>query len=407
MSTTSTATPLQPGYAPAPAGWAIIAAGAVCLAIAMGIGRFAYTSILPLMIAENALDLSYGSTLASSNYLGYLVGALGCVLIPNHWSSARLVRWGLVATVLLTAGMMLPLPGLWLGLRFVSGVVSGLTLVHASRWCLGAMARRGRAALGSAMFTGVGLGIAVSGVVASAMIAAHWSWVAAWGGFALTAALLLALVWRLVDPATEHRPAPALRPETPRFRLPRPELQLSLFTLAYGLAGFGYIITATYLPVIARAALPPSVWLDLFWPIYGLAAAAGSLMVTRLHGRLETRALLILCHLMQAAGVMLSTVWPSLSGFILGAIVAGLPFTALNFLAMDEAARLQPHRPAQFIGLLTAAFAIGQIFGPPLVQLVMHNVTDPAFGFDLSLRIAGGALLVSAGLYVMLRRRYP
>ncbi|MEI4472467.1 YbfB/YjiJ family MFS transporter [Frigidibacter sp. MR17.24] len=406
MTNPSTHIPATPGCGRAPAPASIVAAGAVCLAVIMGIGRFAYTSILPLMIAEGALDLAYGSTLASANYLGYLLGALGCVLIPNHWSSARLVRWSLVATVLLTAGMMLPLPGLWLGLRFLSGAVSGLALVHTSRWCLGAVARQGRAALGSAMFTGVGLGIGVSGLVASAMIAAHWTWVAAWGGFTLTAALLLALVWRLVDPATEFRPAPAVRVRTRGHRLPRVDLQLSLFTLAYGLAGFGYIITATYLPVIARSALPPSVWLDLFWPIYGLAAAIGSLAVTRLHGRFETRALLVLCHLMQATGVMLSTIWPSLPGFVLGAVIAGLPFTALNFLAMDEAARLQPHRTAQFIGLLTAAFAIGQIFGPPLVQVIMHHVTDPGFGFDLSLRIAGGALVVASGLYILLRRRY-
>lgn len=404
MMPTPASTPAQ-----SPATLTIVAAGAVCLAIAMGIGRFAYTSILPLMIGEGALDLNYGSTLASSNYLGYLVGALGCVLVPNHWSSARIVRWGLLATVLLTAGMMLPLPGLWLVLRFLSGAVSGATLVHASRWCLGAMTRRGSPALGSAMFTGVGLGIAVSGVVATVMISARLDWMAAWGGFALTAGLLLALIWRIVDPATEYRPQAATR--APRagkgWRPALPDAQLSLFTLAYGLCGFGYIITATYLPVIARNALPPSVWLDLFWPIYGLAAAAGSLLITRVHGRLETRALLIICHVMQATGVALSTVWPSMTGFILGAVIAGLPFTALNFLAMDEAARLQPHRPAQFIGLLTGAFAIGQIFGPPLVQVIMAHAPDANTGFNLSLRIAGAMLLLSAVIYAGLRKRYP
>ncbi len=394
-----------------PSAWAQVAAGAICLAIAMGIGRFAYTSILPLMISEGALDLNYGGTLASSNYLGYLVGALGCVLIPNHWSSARLARWGLLATVLLTAGMMIHSPALWLVLRFLSGAVSGVTLVQASRWCLSAMTRRGSTALGSAMFTGVGLGIAVSGVVATVMISADLSWEAAWGGFALTAALLLALIWRLVDPATEYRPPArpraAAHPARGTWRPALPDRQLSLFTLAYGLCGFGYIITATYLPVIARIELPPSVLLDLFWPIYGLAAAAGSLLVTRIHGRMETRAMLIVCHVMQAAGVGLSTVWPSTAGFILGSVIAGLPFTALNFLAMDEAARLQPHRPAQFIGLLTGAFALGQIFGPPLVQVVMRHTADPGTGFDLSLRIASAMLLLAAGIYVYLRRRYP
>ena len=48
------------------------------------------------------------------------------------------------------------------------------------------------------------------------------------------------------------------------------------------LAGFGYIVTATFLPVIAREALPGSPWLDLFWPIFGLGVIVGALLATRL-----------------------------------------------------------------------------------------------------------------------------
>ncbi|MBT9385290.1 YbfB/YjiJ family MFS transporter [Pseudooceanicola sp. CBS1P-1] len=388
-------------------GLAIVVAAAACLAIAMGIGRFSYTSILPLMISEKALDLGFGGTLASVNYAGYLVGALGCMWIPNHHSSARLVRWGLVLTVLATAAMVIADWRLWLGLRFVSGVVSAVALVHAARWCMGALSRRGQGAFGSAMFMGVGLGIAVSGLVATGMIAAHWNWRAAWSGFAVVGLALTALVWRIVDPKAEVTAAPRPKGSVPSAAAPVAGLQLPVFILAYGIAGFGYIITATYLPVIARAALPPSVWLDLFWPIYGVAAAAGSLLVTRIAGLGSPRALLVGCHLMQGAGVALATVWPSLPGFVLGSVLAGLPFTAINFLAMDDAHRLQPHRPAQFIGLLTAAFAIGQILGPPLVQLVMHHTTDMNTGFDISLRIAAGTLWIGAGLYLFLMRRYP
>ena len=62
---------------------------------------------------------------------------------------------------------------------------------------------------------------------------------------------------------------------------------MMVFALAYGLAGFGYIITATFLPVIAREALPGSVWLDLFWPILGLAVVAGALLTTRVPSRID------------------------------------------------------------------------------------------------------------------------
>jgi hypothetical protein len=61
---------------------------------------------------------------------------------------------------------------------------------------------------------------------------------------------------------------------------PRLDLETWALTLAYGLAGFGYIITATFLPVIARQAMPGSVWADLFWPILGAGVMVGAYLVT-------------------------------------------------------------------------------------------------------------------------------
>ena len=57
----------------------------VALAIAMGIGRFAFTPILPMMLADGVIDLAAASWLASANYLGYLAGAVGCTFQPWLW----------------------------------------------------------------------------------------------------------------------------------------------------------------------------------------------------------------------------------------------------------------------------------------------------------------------------------
>jgi predicted MFS family arabinose efflux permease len=397
MTDRSSQTPQEPHSAAM-----IVFTAAMSMALAMGIGRFAYTSVLPMMITGQALDLTLGSTLASVNYVGYLIGAMACMVIPDAWSSARLLRWGLVSTVLLTAMMALPDWRLWLVLRFLAGVASAVALIHTARWCLMTLGRLGRPGLGSAMFAGIGGGIAVSGLGAMAMIAAGVGWQAAWSGFAALGLVLTARVWRVAQPGPRA-------PRTAQTAPPPPAqdggglLRLSLFTLAYGLAGFGYIVTATYLPLIARAVLPGSPVLDLFWPIYGGAAALGSILAIRLHGRLSAMSLLILCYLMQGTGVMLATFLPTVSGFAIGSLLAGLPFTALNFYAMAEAHRQQPGRTAQLIGLLTAAFAIGQIVGPPMVELVLHHADDLRQGFDISLRIAGGALYVGALLFALLR----
>ncbi|MER5172359.1 YbfB/YjiJ family MFS transporter [Thioclava kandeliae] len=392
----------------------IVCAAAMSLALAMGIGRFAFTAILPVMIAQNALDLKLGSTLASANYLGYLVGALGCMTIPSRQSSARILRLGLLATVLASLAMIIPSPTLWIALRFAAGVISAVTMVQTARWCFLSLAHLQHAKLGSAMFTGVGLGIGISGLICMAMIAADLDWQSLWVSFALIGCLMAGFVWSVATPAREAlcTPASARAQPAAQATAPRPQAsraRLALFVLAYGLAGFGYIITATYLPLIARIELPGSALVDFFWPLFGFAAALGSFLATRLHDRLPPQNILILCYLMQSAGVMWTTFRPDATGLAVGALLAGLPFTAINFFAMDVAQRLYPNRVSQLIGLLTAAYAIGQILGPATVQLVLHHVSDLQSGFNLSLHIAGGALLAGALGFValgVLRRVY-
>src|ERR1700746_459200 len=73
------------------------------LAVALGVGRFAFTPLLPLMLHGGALDLRHGGWRASLTDAGYFVGAISCVAL--RMAPAKIVRAGLVATVLLTLAM--------------------------------------------------------------------------------------------------------------------------------------------------------------------------------------------------------------------------------------------------------------------------------------------------------------
>jgi MFS family permease len=72
--------------------------------------------------------------------------------------------------------------------------------------------------------------------------------------------------------------------------------------------------------------------------------------------------------------------WPSLAGFALGSLLLGLPFTAITLFAMQEARRLKPHNASAFIGVLTAAYGLGQIAGPPMVALLLQRSAHPGTG---------------------------
>jgi predicted MFS family arabinose efflux permease len=182
---------------------------------------------------------------------------------------------------------------------------------------------------------------------------------------------------------------------------------MMLLTLAYGLAGFGYIITATFLPVIARSALPGSHWLDLFWPLFGAGVMLGAWLATRIRQVRDFRFLLLMAYLIQALGILLSLWSPGLAGFAIGSLLLGIPFTAITFFAMQEVRRLKPDSAASFIGLMTATYGIGQILGPPLTGWLLQVQRTPGDAFKLALEIAAAALLLGAALYALLLRAYP
>ena len=401
--------------AAAPGRWAIALAGAVSLAVAMGIGRFAFTPLLPMMLHDDVIDLRGASWLASANYLGYLAGALLCTFQPWIWArlpglpaihATKLVRGGLVATGLLTLGMALPLPWAWALLRFAAGVASAVVFVYVSGWCLGTLARMNHAALGGAIYTGPGAGIVISGVFASGMV--QWGWLAqtGWIIFGVLAFALGALIWRtLRNPGS---PPPSAAAAATSATPAHGAAEIGVLALAYGIAGFGYIVTATFLPVIARQALPGSPWLDMFWPVFGLGVMIGALLATRVRVTLDMRLLLAACYAVQALGIAIGVWSPSLAGFAIGSLMLGVPFTAITFFAMQEIRRLKPpHLVPSFMGLMTALYGIGQIAGPPMVALILRHSSSTGAGFTQSLEVAAVSLLTGALAFVAMWRVWP
>ncbi|MCO1349729.1 YbfB/YjiJ family MFS transporter (plasmid) [Burkholderia vietnamiensis] len=429
----------------------------VGLAVALGVGRFAFTPLLPLMLADGSIGLRAGSWLASANYAGYFVGALSCAALPV--APARMVRFGLAATVLLTAAMgvghLLPA---WLAVRFVAGVVSAWTFVFVSQWGLRRLAELHAPEWSGVIYAGPGVGIVLTGLIGGAL-AGHRA-APGWLGFAALSALLSAAIWRTfgrapapVAPAAAVAPAPAPAasavpaahtpaaavtpaavpataapaptapataapataapattapaptapaPTAPAPTAPAPtappdarrrRADAAWLVALYGMPGFGYIITATFLPVIARAALPAgSPWPDLFWPMFGAALIVGAIAAARLPGHWDNRLLLAAGCTTQALGIAAGIVWPNAAGFSIGSVLLGLPFTAITLFAMREARRLHGERAAGLMGYATASYGVGQILGP----LVAAPLTARFGSFSPALWVAAGALLAGA-----------
>ena len=367
----------------------------VALAVVLGIGRFAFTPLLPLMLHGGGLDIRHGGWLASFNYAGYFVGAVTCAALRVE--PARMVRTGLLLTALLTLAMGLTNQfWIWAIVRFVAGAVSAWTFVFASKRGLRRLAELDAHGWSGVVYAGPGVGIVATGLFVSAT--GGWGARVGWLGFGLAAAVLSVLVWRVFvaapasgSAAASPHAAPAASTHAEATGAPH-RADAFWLVLLYGVPGFGYIITATFLPVIARHALPGSAWPDLFWPMFGVALIAGALGAARLPHHWDNRTLLAGCYVLQAAGVALGIVWPTAGGFGLGSMLIGLPFTAITLFAMREARRLHGNHAAGLMGYATAAYGVGQIVGP----LVAAPIAVHTGSFSLALWLAVGALLLGA-----------
>ncbi|OUM01916.1 YbfB/YjiJ family MFS transporter [Variovorax sp. JS1663] len=373
--------------------WRAALACMVALAVAMGLGRFAFTPMLPVMLHEGKLDLQEGGLLASLNYLGYFLGALSCAAIRVE--APTMVRGGLVATAALLLGM-----GLWDDftfwglLRTAAGVMSAWTFVFASGWGLRRLAETHAPTLQGVIYTGPGIGIAVTGLLGGAI--GRWGSEAGWIGFGLLSLVLIAGVWRIFgDGAHVHAAAPAAGAAAgvPDSAAARSDARW--LVALYGLAGFGYIITATFLPVIARQALPGSSWPDFFWPLLGLAVVPGALIGARAPIQWDNRLLLAAAYALQAFGVLLSVAWPTIGGFLLGSLLIGVPFTAITLFAMRDARRLRGNAAAGLIGYATASYGVGQILGP----LFAAPLAQRTGSFTVPLLVAAATLAAGALLF--------
>ncbi len=378
-----------PARLPSPG--AVAVAGLTALAVAMGIGRFAFTPLLPMMQQDAGLSVGGGGWLASANYLGYLLGAAAAMVLRVQATTA--IRTGLVVVAIATLAMGVEHGFLvWLVLRALAGIGSAWVLVFASAWCLERLAPARRAVLNGVVFAGVGSGIAIAGGSCLVLMRARASSAEAWIALGLVSVAATAAIWRSFggDGGAEADGCPG---STRSRRLW--SVDSARLVLCYGAFGFGYIIPATFLPVMARRLVPdPSVF-GWSWPVFGAAAAISPLAAATWQRLFGNRRLWILGHLVMALGVAVPVAWPAIGGIMIAALLVGGTFMVITQAGMQEARAVAEPRATGLMAAMTAAFGSGQIAGPVFV-----SESVGADG-DLSRPLLIACLLLLASAYAL------
>jgi len=367
---------------------AVAAIGLAALAVAMGIGRFAFTPLLPMMQQDAGLSLSAGAWLASANYAGYLLGAL----LTMVWRirAAIAIRAGLAAIAAATVGMGVTTHfATWVALRAAAGIASAWILVYVSAWCLETLTPSHRPVLIGTVFAGVGVGIAATGVLCLGLTLARATSAQTWIALGLISLIASIAIWPALAP--RDRSGRGDRRAPPARSRPWSTEALRL-VICYGVFGFGYIIPATFIPAMAREIIHEGSLFGWAWPVFGAAAAASTLAVALLLRWIRNRLLWASSQLAMAVGVSLPVVSPGIAGLLLAAVFVGGTFMVVTMTGMREAREVAGAHAPSLMAAMTSAFAVGQIAGPIAVSILAAG----RGGYSQALLLASVLLAASA-----------
>jgi predicted MFS family arabinose efflux permease len=381
------------GEAAGRSGWSVAGQTGAALAGAMGVGRFVFTPVLPLMEAQAHLTSAQASTLATSNYLGYLVGAVLGIMLPALSRTRLALRVSGVVLVATLAAMPLTRDvAAWAALRGLAGVASAVIFMVAGNMILTELTS-GQPHLVGWAYGGVGAGIALSGALV-AVVKSIGDWQPAWWSSAALTILLLAAAWFVgaVGPA-EKQAAPTADRE-PAARHSR---WFAILAVSYFLEGAGYIVAGTFL-VAAISATGPSWLSSSVWIIVGAAAVPSCAAWTLLSRHVSRPTLITGALILQAVGIALPALTGAVPAALAAAVLFGATFIGITTLSLATGRHLHVPRA---IAILTAGYGIGQVLGPLVVEPTLHG------GYHQALLVGAGLVLVAGVGSALLRIKFP
>ncbi|GAA3537280.1 YbfB/YjiJ family MFS transporter [Streptomyces osmaniensis] len=386
MTAPSVTTPSVTALSP----WPHVGRAAASLGAGMGVGRFVYTPILPLMQTRAGLSAGAGAHLATANYVGYLAGALAGIALPALVRSRSVLRGSLLLlTATLAAMPATRSTTMWAVLRLLAGAASALIFVVAVSALLHHL-RQHPAHLPGWAFGGVGAGIALSGALVLALRSVA-DWRTAWWASAALSAVLAAASWNLRPEApSSPRPTGGIAPV-------RTHRWFGALFVSYTLEGVGYIVAGTFLVAAIGQGSPGWVGSGA-WVLVGLAAVPSSALWARLGHRRSLPDLLLAALVVQAVGIALPALVGGVAAALVSAVLFGTTFLGVSTLAVATGAALRFPRS---VALLTAGYSVGQILGPLLVAPLLHD------GYRPALLLAALVVLTAASAAAVLRIGFP
>ncbi|HEX5697920.1 MAG TPA: YbfB/YjiJ family MFS transporter [Rhodoferax sp.] len=374
----------------------VLSAGIFSLILVLGVARFAYTPLLPLMQQQAGLGVAEAGWLAAINYAGYLSGALIASRISSLVLKDRLYRIGMVLAIVSTLVMGLSTNlVVWAISRYVAGLTSAAGMLLGTGLIMNWLIRHNHRSELGIHFAGIGLGIA--GCAAAVMLFTPWlDWREQWFAFTALGCLLLVPALRWLPPPDTS----GLTTSGKKLRdKPPSTLYLRVFMAAYFCAGFGYVVSVTFIVAIVNQLPGLDGWGNLVFLAIGIGAAPACINWDFIARRIGDLNALILAAVLQIAGILLPVVVPGLWSAMLGSLLFGGTFIGMVSLVLSMAGRYYPGMPAKMMGKMTLSYGVAQIIGPAITGQI-----GAQFGsYNAGLYVAAAVMALGTGLLLLLK----
>jgi MFS family permease len=372
--------------------WQVIVGGICGLVLTIGLARFAFTPLLPVMQLQTGLTDAAAGGLAAVNYAGYITGALAVAWIDDVRWRHRLYSMGLWLALLSTAAMALTtwMPA-WALSRYIAGLCGASGMLLGAGLVLGWLMRQGRRPELGVLFIGLGLGVVVSALGAWGL-SRYWPlWSSQWLAFAVIGLLFFVPAWLWRPPVPPAPEAIAAVQAGPRIS------RRWMLTMggSYFAAGWGFVISATFTVAIVEREPALAGLGALAWALVGLAAMPAVFLWDKVARRLGDVRALLLAFGLQTLSVVLPALSGSLAAALIGAIGYGATFIGIVSLTLALVGRRAPQNPGKAMARLTLSYGAAQMIAP-VVAGAMAQATGTfkgALWLTAAVMLLGMALL--------------
>lgn len=375
--------------------WLSAAAGLCASLVGLGLARFAYTPLIPALIAAQWFSPAEAVYLGAANLAGYLAGALVARELGRRAGTVQALRGTMVLACLCAFACSVPVSFIWFfGWRFLAGLSGGVIMVLAASTILPLTAPRKRGLVGGVIFAGVGLGVAASGTLVPLLLQQGLK--QSWYGLGLLSALLTLVSWKAWPAeasATERVAGGHVASRDRNLTLVR------TLNVEYGLNALALVPHMVFLVDFIARGLGQGISAGShYWVLYGVGATVGPLLTGHVADRTGFGPALRAAFLVEAIAILLPALSPAPASMIVSSVIVGGFTPGIVPLVLGRIHELIPHDAAGQRAAWAQATTMFAVFQAAAAYGLSYLFERTGGNYIVLFVVGAGAVLVSLAI---------